>query len=93
MLPTLHSAGQAQEDESSSCRVDGPERSYSDRRSRIWTRDMLKKIRAVAAVLMVLSVVTATVVQGFGPKMRQSIHESRRLVWGDTREGSRVCAC
>ena len=28
-------------------------------------QDMLKKMRAVAAVLMVLSVVTATVVQGF----------------------------
>ena len=38
-------------------------------------------MRAVAAVLMVLSVVTATVVQGFGPKVRQSIHEPRRLVW------------
>ena len=56
-------------------------------------QDMLKKMTAVAAVLMALSVVTATVVQGFGPKMRQSIHEPRRLVWGDTREGSRACAC
>ena len=37
-------------------------------------------MRAVAAVLMVLNVVTATVAQGFGPKVRQSIHEPRRLV-------------
>ena len=42
---------------------------------------MLKKMRAVAPVLMVLGAVTGTVVQGFGPKMLQSIHKPRRLVW------------
>ena len=41
-------------------------------------QDMLKKMRAVAVVVVI---VTSTVAQGFGPKVRQSIHEPRRLVW------------
>ena len=39
---------------------------------------MLKKMRAVAVVMMI---VTSTIAQVSGPKVRQSIHEPRRLVW------------
>ena len=41
-------------------------------------QDMLKKMRAVAVVMMI---VTSTIAQVSGPKERQSIHEPRRLVW------------
>ena len=41
-------------------------------------QDMLKKMRAVAVVMMI---VTSTIAQVSGPKVRQSIHEPRRLVW------------
>ena len=45
------------------------------------TRDALKKLKAAAAIVLVLTVVTSTVVQRFAPKTRQPIHEPRRLDW------------
>lgn len=42
-------------------------------------------MKAVAAIVIVLSVVTSTVVQGFAPRTRQSVHEPRRLVWDEHR--------
>ena len=45
------------------------------------TRDVLKKLKAAAAIVLVLTVVTSTVVQRFSPNARQPIHEPRRLDW------------
>ena len=45
------------------------------------TRDALKKLKAAAAIVLVLTVVTSTVAQRFAPKARQPIHEPRRLDW------------
>ena len=44
-------------------------------------RDVLKKLKAAAAIVLVLTVVTSTVAQRFAPKARQPIHEPRRLDW------------
>ena len=44
-------------------------------------RDVLQKLKAAAAIVLVLTVVTSTVAQRFAPKTRQPIHEPRRLDW------------
>lgn len=44
-------------------------------------QDTLQKMKAVAAILMLLSVVTATVVQCVGPRRRSAVYEPKRLEW------------
>ncbi|CAB1114611.1 unnamed protein product [Ectocarpus sp. CCAP 1310/34] len=53
------------------------------------TQDVLNKLKAIAAIVLVVTVATSTVIQRLAPKARQPIHEPRRLDWDEHLEDVR----